>query len=136
MIFQGIRTSIAKKPYIFVIFQGGGSEIPVPHSGSAHEGVNGEHFMRIKHWLRVYNSGKCTKYETCAVAQVSYFAHFLHRFHILHISCTGFILCTFLALDSYFAHFLHRFHIVHISCTGFVFCTFLALVSYFAHFSH
>ena len=23
MIFQGIRTSIAKKPYIFVIFQGG-----------------------------------------------------------------------------------------------------------------
>ena len=24
LIFQGIRTSIAKKPYIFVIFQGGG----------------------------------------------------------------------------------------------------------------
>ena len=24
MIFQGIQTSIAKKPYIFVIFQGGG----------------------------------------------------------------------------------------------------------------
>ena len=24
MIFQGIRTSIAKKPYIFVIFRGGG----------------------------------------------------------------------------------------------------------------
>ena len=24
VIFQGIRTSIAKKPYIFVIFQGGG----------------------------------------------------------------------------------------------------------------
>ena len=31
MIFQGIRTSIAKKPYIFVIFQGGGSELPVLH---------------------------------------------------------------------------------------------------------
>ena len=35
--FQGIRTSIAKKPYIFVIFQGGGSGPPVPHPGSAHE---------------------------------------------------------------------------------------------------
>ena len=37
-IFQGIRTSIiAKKPYIFVIFQGGGSGPPVPHPcGSAH----------------------------------------------------------------------------------------------------
>ena len=32
MIFQGIWTSIAKKPYIFVIFQGegGGSEPPDP----------------------------------------------------------------------------------------------------------
>ena len=30
VIFQGIRTSIAKKPYIFVIFQGGGP------SGSEH----------------------------------------------------------------------------------------------------
>ena len=30
MIFQGIRTSIAKKPFIFVIFQGGGSGPPVP----------------------------------------------------------------------------------------------------------
>ena len=28
MIFQGIRTSIAKKPYIFLIFQGGGSWPP------------------------------------------------------------------------------------------------------------
>ena len=36
MIFQGIRTSIAKKPYICVIFQGG-SGPPVPPSGSAHE---------------------------------------------------------------------------------------------------
>ena len=29
LIFQGIRTNIAKKPYIFVIFQGGGSGPPV-----------------------------------------------------------------------------------------------------------
>ena len=38
MIFQGIQTSIAKKPYIFVIFHGGGrgSRSPVPLSGSAH----------------------------------------------------------------------------------------------------
>ena len=37
VIFQGIRTSIAKKPYTFVIFQGGGSGPSVPpHSGSAH----------------------------------------------------------------------------------------------------
>ena len=31
VIFQGIRTSIAKKPYIFVIFQGGsGPPVPPP----------------------------------------------------------------------------------------------------------
>ena len=32
MILQGIQTSIAKKPYIFVIFQegGGGVRTPVP----------------------------------------------------------------------------------------------------------
>ena len=38
--FKGIRTSIAKEPYIFVIFQGGGRgpDPPVPPpSGSAHE---------------------------------------------------------------------------------------------------
>ena len=29
VIFQGIRTNIAKKPYIFVIFQGGGTD-PCP----------------------------------------------------------------------------------------------------------
>ena len=31
--FQGIRTSIAKKPYIFVIFQGGSDPLPTvgPH---------------------------------------------------------------------------------------------------------
>ena len=29
-IFQGVRTCIARKPYTFVIFQGGGSEPPVP----------------------------------------------------------------------------------------------------------
>ena len=35
VIFQGIQTSIAKKPYIFVIFQVEGSGPPAP-SGSAH----------------------------------------------------------------------------------------------------
>ena len=39
VIFQGgIRTSIANKHYIFVIFQGGGGvQTPCPPSGSAHE---------------------------------------------------------------------------------------------------
>ena len=40
LILQGIRTSIAKKPYIFGIFQGGGASglplFPPPPSGSAH----------------------------------------------------------------------------------------------------
>ena len=36
LVFQGIPTSIAKKPYIFVIFQGGGSGPPALPSGSAH----------------------------------------------------------------------------------------------------
>ena len=38
-IFQGIRTYIAQKSYIFVIFQGGGGPdpLPPPPSGSAHE---------------------------------------------------------------------------------------------------
>ena len=34
--FQGVRTSIAKIPYIIVIVRGGGSGPPVPPSGSAH----------------------------------------------------------------------------------------------------
>ena len=37
--FQGIRTSIAKKPYDFVIFQGGSDPLPPPPSGSAHGGA-------------------------------------------------------------------------------------------------
>ena len=36
VIFQEIRTSIAKKPYIFVIFQGGGGSGPRPSSEFAH----------------------------------------------------------------------------------------------------
>ena len=39
LCFKGIRTSIAKEPYIFVIFQGRGGPDPVstpPPSGSAH----------------------------------------------------------------------------------------------------
>ena len=35
VIFRGIRTSMLRKPYIFVIFQRG-SGPPVPPSGSAH----------------------------------------------------------------------------------------------------
>ena len=31
VVFQGIRTSIAKEPYIFVIFQGGGPDPLSPH---------------------------------------------------------------------------------------------------------
>ena len=41
VIFQGILTSIAKKPYNFVIFQGGPD--PLPPSGSAHENKTSEH---------------------------------------------------------------------------------------------
>ena len=40
LVFQRFWTGIAKKPYIFVIFQrggGGGSGPPVPSSGSAHD---------------------------------------------------------------------------------------------------
>ena len=38
MIFQGIRTSIAKKAYIYVIFRGGGGgPDSLPPSGSAHD---------------------------------------------------------------------------------------------------
>ena len=40
MIFQGIQTSIAKKPYIFVIFSGGGVWTPCPPSGSTHASVS------------------------------------------------------------------------------------------------
>ena len=35
MIFQRIRANIARKPYSFVIFQGGGAD-PLSPSGSAH----------------------------------------------------------------------------------------------------
>ena len=36
-IFQGIRTCIARKPYIFVIFQGGGGPDPLSPLGFAHD---------------------------------------------------------------------------------------------------
>ena len=35
--FQRIRTSLARKPYIFMNFQGGGGPDPLPPSGSVHE---------------------------------------------------------------------------------------------------
>ena len=41
VIFQGIRTCIARKPYIFVIFQGGGPD-PLSPSGFAHEKASRE----------------------------------------------------------------------------------------------
>ena len=34
--FQGIRTSIAKRPYIFYFSGGGGVQTPCPPSGSSH----------------------------------------------------------------------------------------------------
>ena len=38
LVFQGIGTRIAKKPFIFVIYQEeGGVRPPVPHSGFMHE---------------------------------------------------------------------------------------------------
>ena len=49
--FLGIRSNIAKKPYIFVVFQGGGGEVrtPCPPSRSAHMSVN----TRIYHITRL-----------------------------------------------------------------------------------
>ena len=39
----GIQTSIVKKPYIFVLFKGGGPDhLPHPPSGSAHAPKNKE----------------------------------------------------------------------------------------------
>ena len=56
MIFLGIRTSIVKKPYIFAIFQGGGSG-PLPPSGSAHR------LSEVKNSSdrRTYGMGYCRK---------------------------------------------------------------------------
>ena len=36
VVFQGIRTNIAKKPYILKFFRGGGVRNPCPPSGPAH----------------------------------------------------------------------------------------------------
>ena len=48
MGFQGIRTSIAKKPYIFVIIRGGGEESePLPPSGSAHARCRLMHYKML-----------------------------------------------------------------------------------------
>ena len=52
VIFQRVRTSIAKKPYIFVIFHGGGGvRTPCPPSGSAHEMPHNAAFHQCLHYL-------------------------------------------------------------------------------------
>ena len=57
--YQGIRTSITRKPYKFVIFQGGLEPLPPPPppSGSAHDllvfvqkGKRDKPFYRIVQW--------------------------------------------------------------------------------------
>ena len=56
VIFQGIRSSNAKKPYIFVIFQGGPDPL-TPPSGSAHVGNDVNHLflgnvlIRLDSWF-------------------------------------------------------------------------------------
>ena len=50
MIFQGIRTSIAKKPYSFVICQGGGGAVtPCTPSGYVHVIIN-DSYLFFKHF--------------------------------------------------------------------------------------
>ena len=50
VVLRGIRTSIAKKPFIFVIFQGG-PDLPVPPSGSAHACPGSELSTDLKTYL-------------------------------------------------------------------------------------
>ena len=67
----------------------------------------------------------CTGFIFCIfIAQVSYFEHSLHLFHILYVS---------LHLVHFLYITLHIIHILYISnCTGFIFCIFqIAQVSYF-----
>ena len=67
VIFKGIRASIAKNPYIFVIFQGGGGGLKKPKkkhvsigprltklSGSAHGLIVARHCMLAVNTLRGY----------------------------------------------------------------------------------
>ena len=46
VVLQGIQTSIAKRPYIFVIFQGSGP--PIPLSGSAHDLQKKKYFLYLE----------------------------------------------------------------------------------------
>ena len=66
MIFQGIQTSVAKKPYIFVIFQEG-VQTPVPPSGSAHEThqeKNSYHQQKYQqYFLNSYKHAEALKYR-------------------------------------------------------------------------
>ena len=67
-IFHGNRTSIAKKPYIFVIFQGGVGT-PFPPSGSAH----------VMHKLR-YPYQRIGSRLSCSVFNN-------HTSHLQHFTC-------------------------------------------------
>ena len=99
VVLQGIRTNIAKKPYIFVIFQrGGGGPDPCPPSGSANaisiylsgryplNPLKATRTARIK----VAHHREMFKIRNmCNFAQVSLFVYFPHvfdRFSILKLN--------------------------------------------------
>ena len=69
VIFQGIWTSSAKKPYIFVIFQGGGGSGPhappplwIRACGTDNRGSIGDEFSAIVvFWLLLISAEQCNK---------------------------------------------------------------------------
>ena len=66
VIVQGIRTSIAKKPYMFVIFQrGGGPDSKLPPTGSAH--VNLSFWQKLTISL-LHNSASSLPYAIDEIA--------------------------------------------------------------------
>ena len=72
MIFQGIWTSIAKKPYIFVIFQGGGpTPLSPPLDPPMKVAVQGK-------LARVQEGSLCLQ----PLDKTSKFCHFLQSLHI------------------------------------------------------
>ena len=84
MIFQGIRTSIAKEPYIFVIFQGGPNPLPPPPppppSGSAHDdaALGFCQFILILLSLLSYCMRVLVNLETCQTRIKLIFAYLKH----------------------------------------------------------